>query len=41
MVKEHLGNLNEFTSLGHTRLLLRVLKELADIISEPLPVIAE
>lgn len=34
-------NWNKFTSLGHTRLHLRMLKELADIISEPQPVIAK
>lgn len=40
-VKEHAGNLNEFTSLGHIRSYLRVLTELADTISEPLPVMVE
>lgn len=33
-VKDHLGNLNEFTSLGHARLYLRVLKDLVDTISQ-------
>lgn len=40
-MKEHVGNLNKFTSLGHTRSYLRVLKELADSTFEPLPMTVE
>lgn len=40
-MKEHVGNLNEFTSLGHTRSYLRVLEELADSAFQPLPVTVE